>query len=131
MAALLITAFIPTQYFKVGNHANDQSKLGATKRKRKKKKSNETKQIKSSSYFQQLGFKIVWFLIFSVFSIKALKNHRNFNSSNKPNKSNETNGNSNIPMIFNKWASKSNDFHWFFNVSSKSNEKPIKLQLFQ
>lgn len=38
MATLLITVFIPTQYLKVGNHANDQSKLGASKRKRKKKK---------------------------------------------------------------------------------------------
>ncbi|XP_054765412.2 protein tincar-like [Lytechinus pictus] len=46
MAALLITAFIPTQYFKVGNHANDQSKLGAAKRKRKKKKPDETKTPK-------------------------------------------------------------------------------------
>ena len=32
-------------------------------------------------------------------------------------------------MIFNNWAFKSNDFHWFFNVSSKSNEKPLKFKL--
>ncbi|XP_071508900.1 uncharacterized protein [Diadema antillarum] len=37
-AVLLIIGFIPTQYLKVGNHANDQSKLGAKGKRRKEGK---------------------------------------------------------------------------------------------
>ena len=34
-------------------------------------------------------------------------------------------------MNFNNWASKYNDFHWFFNVSSKNNKKPSKFKSIQ
>ena len=47
-AVILIILFIPTQYFKVGNHANDQSKLGTHTRRKKSAEANQAAKPKDN-----------------------------------------------------------------------------------